>query len=85
MTIKLNKEQVDYLDANLFTKKPNFLDKLQRSFRNGYTYLTLDTDVADEIRDWAGDEQQRIGFNVDYELTQIGKLLDELIDIFYIN
>lgn len=40
--------------------------------------------MADEIRDWASDELQRKGFDINYELTPEGKMLEELIDLFYV-
>jgi hypothetical protein len=44
----------------------------------------VDEDIADEIRDWASEELQKKGFDIDYELTPEGKILEELIDAFYI-
>jgi hypothetical protein len=39
-------------------------------------------DEADDIREWAIVELQKTGFDINYNLTDEGKLLQEIIDVF---
>ena len=46
--------------------------------------LQIGTDDADEIRDHCGDALQERGFDERYEPTSVGKVLETLIDKFFI-
>ena len=46
--------------------------------------IYISDEVADEIRDLCSEMLQSVGFRNDYELTSEGKLLNELVDIFYL-
>lgn len=45
---------------------------------------TISDDVADELRDLCTEKLDTHGFNVNYEPTELGKKLEELIDKLYI-
>lgn len=80
MKIKLNIDQFEFLRKNL----PEEMQKLKQFDKNFRSVtMEIDQNIADETRDWAGEELQVRGFDVNYELTSDGKLLEELIDIFY--
>jgi len=49
-----------------------------------YILLNIDEDTAENIRDWASEELQRKGFDVNCELTDEGKILESLVDSFYL-
>ncbi len=46
--------------------------------------ILLSKENADMIRDFCADALQKIGFDENYEPTDEGRLLEELIDLFYI-
>ena len=85
MIIKLNKNQFDFLSYSLAEKhEPLRLRLKQVSKENQFIIMKVDEGTADEIRDWAGDELQKKGFDINYDLTSDGKILEELIDLFYV-
>jgi len=84
MIVKLNKNQFDYLDNSLSDHRPDLKSELHIKKEDQYVFVEINEDVADEIRDWAGEELQKKGFDFNYELTSQGKILEELIDAFYI-
>jgi len=83
MIVKLTKKQLDYLSYHLSEEQEILRLKLQIR-KEAQFIIDVDEDTADEIRDWASDKLQKKGFDVNYELTDEGKILEELIDLFYI-
>lgn len=79
MIIKFSKEEILFL-KNSFLKENKHLE----FFIQEKNLVELNDDLINEIRDWAGERQQIIGFNEDYELTQDGKILESLIDKLYL-
>ena len=51
---------------------------------NRVVIIELSEDDMDKIRDLALDYLDIYGFNKDYELTETGKLAEELVDKLYI-
>lgn len=85
MIIKLNKNQFDYLSYSLAEEHEALRLRLKQiNKENQFIIIEIDEETADEIRDWAGDKLQRKGFNINYELTSEGKVLEKLIDLFYV-
>jgi hypothetical protein len=80
MKIKLTKEQFEYLKYNLPETLTSLTNKV-KDFNLSLTLLEVDNSVVDE--DWAGERLQKVGFDGDYSLTKEGKILEELIDLFY--
>ena len=52
-------------------------------FENSKQAIFMSEDNADLLRDFFIERQQEIGFNINYELTKEGKILEHLIDKFY--
>lgn len=71
MKVKLKKEELEYLKSTFFSDSVDDL---------GNTYIDLSENNIDEIRDWASERQQMIGFDKDYNLNDEGKLLESIID-----
>lgn len=46
--------------------------------------LVFSEDQADELRDLCGKQLEMIGFDENYKLTRKGKILESLIDKFFI-
>jgi hypothetical protein len=83
MIIFLTEEQLNYLDDNIKNQEEfNFEWNVKRD--NQSITIEIDDDIVDEIRDWAMDKQVEVGFNIDYELNSEGKILEGIIDAFYI-
>jgi hypothetical protein len=85
MIVKLKKNQFDYLSYSLSEEHELLKSKLKLTRKeNHLVIIEVDEDTADELRDWASDELQRKGFDINYELTLEGKILESLIDVFYV-
>jgi len=82
MIVKLNKNQFDYLSYS-FSEEQNKLILKQTRIENNFIFIDISYDEVIYIRDWAMDKQIQIGFDMDYELTSEGKILEEIIDLFY--
>jgi RNA polymerase-binding transcription factor DksA len=85
MRIKLSNNQYDYLYCNLLSKREDLKTTVQQVEKdNKFISLEVDSNTADKIRDCANEELQKKGFDENYELTQSGEILEELIDLFYV-
>lgn len=78
MRIKFSKNELDLL-KNTFLKDKSNLEFIiiEREA------IDIVDDFVDEIRDWALEQQQIIGFDENYELTKEGKILENIIDKLY--
>ena len=87
MKIELKKNIKDYLFNNLKIENEDIFFQLKLSEKKslGAEFnFDIEEDLLDEIRDWALDKQQIMGFDKDYDLNNEGKILQEIIDKFYI-
>lgn len=82
MVINIKKDHLDILISKVLVGKPKLLEEVNMSTINYVITLNINPELADEIRDLAGEELQRIGFDENYKLTNDGQLLDEIVDIF---
>lgn len=80
MIIKLNRDQMDYLNDNLFENREDLILKLKIDKIGNCFWIELDNVTSNEIRDWANLQLQYRGFDANYELTEEGEILDRLID-----
>lgn len=80
MIIKLNRDQMDYLNDNLFENREDLILKLKINKVGNCFWVELDNVTSNEIRDWANLQLQYRGFDANYELTEEGEILDKLID-----
>ncbi len=84
MIVKLSVSQFDCLHNCLFKGKEAFQIKPSFEKEDKFAVIKIDEDIADEIRDWASEELQTKGFNIDYRLTSEGEILQGIIDAFYV-
>ncbi len=84
MNIKLSPEELTYLLRENFLEEPlmDLLRTTQRTSKAGI--LNLTEVQADEFRDAFSDRMQDVGFDESYEPTREGKMLESLIDRFYV-
>ncbi|MCE6987852.1 hypothetical protein [Dyadobacter sp. CY323] len=83
MTVKLKKEEFDYLSNSLLTENEDLYSKLQFSARGSFFFVEVSKEIVDEVHEWAMDELQRIGFDINYDLTKEGKILQGLVDTLF--
>ncbi|MHB9148134.1 MAG: hypothetical protein ACYC2U_07115 [Candidatus Amoebophilus sp.] len=81
MKIKLCKNHLEFLKSHLRKDRPDLFEYLNQNVV--LSVFEIDDYNADAIHDWLGDQLQLIGFNEDYDLTEKGKVIDEIVDIFY--
>ena len=82
--IKLTNQQFAYLRSNLPQRYRSLLINQKVDKKKGMTLLYIDPASMDVIRDWVGSELQRVGFDRSYGLTDKGKILEQLVDLFYL-
>jgi hypothetical protein len=83
MRISFSETQHNYLIAYIPESLQHLIHEFQETGVNTAFYLDVQNDVADEIRDWALERQDKVGFDIKYQLTSEGQLLQEIIDLFY--
>lgn len=85
LIIELNRSEYNYLLQVSFLeekyKKLLFSSQMQD---DKYKFKIYE-DQADEIRDLCGERLQIAGFDEKYELTPEGKILESLVDKFFIS
>lgn len=80
MKIILTNKQLEYLQLSL----PDHLKGVCKNLNIKSDFpLDITEDSLDEIRDWAGVKLQSVGFDQDFKLTEEGRILEDLIDLFY--
>jgi hypothetical protein len=85
MRVKLSDDEATYLSTASFLTA-DFRDKLKHARRPvpSCVAVELSPDEADSIRDALGEELQRAGFDEGYNVNAIGRLIERLIDEFYL-
>ncbi len=81
--IKLNDKEFEYLVGFLPLKLRNILNNCVKN--NDNWLLKISEENADIIRDACGEQLQLVGFDEKYTLTTEGKILESLIDKFFVN
>ncbi|HEU4495864.1 MAG TPA: hypothetical protein VFR70_02315 [Flavobacterium sp.] len=76
--MKLSNKHYNFIKNNVANKI--ILEKIYFDSSTNY-YKILDSETADELRDWAMDLQVKEGFDENYELNPRGQLLEEIIDL----
>jgi hypothetical protein len=78
MKVKFSKKEIDFLKNTFPLGKNDF-----NFFIITDESIELNKNLANKIRDWAGEKQQMIGYDENYELTEDGKILESIIDKLY--
>ena len=82
--IELNRSEYNYLCQASFLED-KYRKLLFSSNQQDEKYsLKISEDQADEIRDLCGQQLQAVGFDIKYELTSEGKILESLVDKFFV-
>lgn len=84
MIIELKKIEYFYLRQNAFFLPKNHALPNPAKDKEGNFILEISEELADAIRDHCGERLQIVGFDNKYSLIQEGKMLETLIDIFFI-
>jgi hypothetical protein len=82
--IKINEKEFSYLMSSNFICN-ELLYLIRKSIqKNGCDHiLKITEDNADKFRDLFGEQLQVVGFQKNYQLTEEGEILEELIDKFF--
>jgi hypothetical protein len=84
LKIELNKNEYNYLcEASFLNNKHKKLFLSSQKRHSKYS-ITISENQADVIRDLCGEQLQIVGFDEKYELTPEGKILESLVDKFFI-
>ncbi|WP_055666133.1 hypothetical protein [Desnuesiella massiliensis] len=85
MRVKLNCSQKEYLLKNLLNDSELLSIVANITQKNNLYYVDVADDEADSIRDLCCDKLDIYGFDENYELTSEGEILEELINLFYVD
>jgi len=83
--VKLSKSELGYLKSAKFLK-PDLFQNIENANCNGEKscVINLDIDTIEAFRDCFTEELAQVGFDENYEPNEEGKILENLIDRFYI-
>lgn len=84
LEIELNRNEYNYLCQASFLEDKYRKLLFSSEQQDGKYSLKISEDQADEIRDLCGEQLQIFGFDTQYELTQEGKILESLVDKFFV-
>jgi len=84
MRIRIYKKACDYLVMSLFSEKPDLLKRIKLKEEETQFIVELDEDVACNVRDWAGEKLQKEGFDNEYNLTEHGEYIEDIIDLLHV-
>ena len=80
MSIKLTPQQFKYLMENC-----KFLNSISAICNNENSVkISVDINLAENIREWALNELEIKGFDENYELNYHGKIIEALVDLFHV-
>ncbi len=80
MTVKLNTKQYNFLKEHLSVERSDLFKFFEK---NDSLRFEVNEDIAEELSDWAGEKLQREGFDINYQLNEKGKILEELEDLLF--
>jgi hypothetical protein len=83
--IELNKKEYEYLCLASFLEDRYKTLLRATQIKGSMYFLTVSENEADDIRDLCGERLQIVGLDKDYELTEEGRILESLVDKFYID
>ena len=85
MKIRLNSKLFKYLHSNWYNTQISFdLESVIIYKGTDFVIVEINEDMADSIRDWANNQLVLTGFDMNYELTIEGKILEEISDRFFV-
>ena len=79
MKVKITNAKRNYLKLTFIQENQSLRNILQ----DNTNIIDINVDTMDELRDWASNKLQVVGFDMNYSLTEEGKILESLIDKLY--
>ena len=57
----------------------------QVCYKGGKEYVVIEVNesYAERVHEWANEEIIRIGFDLNYEITDVGRILETIVDAFW--
>lgn len=85
MKIRILQSQKEYLRDHVLEGRDDLIQEIEKGklVKNKWEIGISDA-TADDIRDLCSEKLQKIGFDENYNLTEQGKVLEELIDAFFV-
>lgn len=85
MKIRLSHDELDYLQSKQLLPS-TIRSRITSADTTSADYiLEVSEDEADELRDLFGEQLQIEGFDQDYKPTKAGRILESLIDKFFVS
>ncbi|MBN9400198.1 MAG: hypothetical protein J0I17_08490 ['Candidatus Kapabacteria' thiocyanatum] len=84
MQLIISKTQYEYLLDHFSKENMAIWQLIEFQFEDKRVLLTIDEDQADDIQDWASERLLVVGFDMDYKLNPEGRILEEIMDIFFV-
>lgn len=84
MQLTISKTQYEYLLEHFSKENMTIWQHVEFQHGDKGVVLTIEADLADDIQDWASERLLIVGFDLDYKLNDEGRILEELIDIFFV-
>ncbi len=85
ITVRLSKSEFDYLRQTSFLERELIKSLEEAREKSGGSFLLdLSPAIAESFRDSFTLELARVGFDQDNELTELGEVLEDLIDRFFV-
>ncbi len=85
MKVRLTNKELQFINYFLLEEKEELFQRFKSKLSSSDIFVKIDDEMADEIRDWAGEKLQICGFAENYELTNEGAILESLIDKFHVD
>lgn len=86
MKINLNETEYSYLlNSSFLSVNWKTLINISNQQIDDSHIITISEDQSDELRDLLGEQLQLVGFDEKYKLTTEGRILESLIDKFFID
>ena len=86
MIIRLTEAERIFLTTVVLKNNSSLMNIIQQSSKDkGKFSIEIDNILADEIRDLCSEQLQISGFDENYNLNEDGKMLENLIDNFYVD
>jgi len=81
--VVLDTKHFFYITSQLSNEREDLVQYFKGVKQVNKIIIELDEYIAGEVRDWAGERLQKVGFDKNYNLTKDGEILENLIDLLY--
>lgn len=85
MKIRILQSQKEYLIDHVLEGRDDLIQEIEKGklVKNKWE-ISISEETSDDIRDLCSEKLQKIGFDENYNLTEQGKVLEAMIDAFFV-